>query len=81
MAEATSAIASLADAHARFTVWAGTAFGRPVPSTTSRARLGAFTEGITWPITTPSTRAGSISVRSTSSRTQALARSTAVRSR
>ncbi len=52
MAEATSAIASLAEAQARFTVWAGMSSGRPVPSTTSRARLGAFTDGITWPMTT-----------------------------
>ena len=52
MAVATSAIASLADAQARFTVWAGLALGRPVDSTTSRPRFGAFTEGMTWPITT-----------------------------
>ena len=81
IAEATSTIAWLADAQARFTVCAGTDAGRPTPSTTSRARLGAFTEGMTCPITTVSTQAGSSSVRSTSSRTQVRARSRAVRSR
>jgi hypothetical protein len=77
----TSAMAWLAEAHARLTVWAGTLAGSPLPRTTSRARLGALTDGMTWPITTVSTAPGSSSVRSTSSRTQALARSTAVRSR
>ena len=77
----TSAIASPADAQARLTVWAGMLTGRPVPRTTSRARLGAATDGMTWPMTTVSTAAGSASLRSTSSRTHARARSTAVRSR
>ena len=81
IADATSAIAWLAEAQARFTVWAGTSFGRPAPSTASRARFGAFTDGTTWPMTTAPTEPGSTSVRSSSSRTQALARSTAVRSR
>ena len=81
ISEATSAMASLAEAHARFTVWAGTAAGSPARRTTSRARFGAFTEGMTCPSTTVSTHAASTSARSTSSRTQAVARSTAVSSR
>ena len=78
---ATSAIAWLADAQARFTVWAGTSFGNPTPRPTSRARFGAWTEGTTCPITTAPIEAGSTSERSRSSRTQALPRSTALRSR
>ena len=81
IADATSAIAWLADAQARLTVWAGTDFGSGTRRLTSRARLGAFTEGTTCPITTISMAAGSISVRSISSRTAAVARSIAVRSR
>src|SRR5215510_15058078 len=81
MAEATSAIAWFAEAQARFTLKAGTAAGRPVPRTTSRPRFGALTDGITWPITTVPIDSGAISVRSTSSRTHAFARSSAVRSR
>ena len=41
-----------------FTVWAGTDGGSPAPRTTSRARLGALTEGTTCPITTSVHRAG-----------------------
>src|SRR6187431_516843 len=74
-------MASLADAHARFTVWAGIPGGMAVPSTTSRARLGARTDGLAWPMTTVSTQAGSASERSISSRTQMRARATAERSR
>ena len=81
MAEITSTIASFADAHARFTVCAGTDRGSGVRSTTSRPRFGAFTDGTTWPITTMPTTAGSISVRSSSSRTAAVPRSSAVMSR
>ena len=39
----------------------GDARRQAVPSTTSRARLGARTDGITWPMTTVSTQAGSAS--------------------
>ena len=74
-------MASLAEAHARFTVWAGMPGGMAVPRTTSRARLGARTDGMTCPMTTVSTQAGSASARSISSRTQMRARSTAERSR
>src|SRR5260221_5768758 len=74
-------MASLAEAHARFTVWAGMPGGMAVPRTTSRARLGARTEGMTFPMTTVSTQAGSASARSISSRTQMRARSTAEMSR
>ena len=81
ISDATSTIAWLAEAQALFTVWAGTDGGSPALRTTSRARLGALTEGMTCPITTMSTAPGSISVRSTSSRTHVRARSSAVRSR
>ena len=81
IAFATWAMASLAEAQARFTVRPGTPGGRPTRSAVSRPRLGAFTDGMTWPITTVPIQAGSASVRSRSSRTQAVARSRAVRSR
>src|SRR6266850_6085837 len=81
IALATSAMASLAEAQARLTVWAGMPGGIAVPRTTSRARLGARTDGMTCPMTTVSTQAGSASARSISSRTQMRARSTAERSR
>jgi hypothetical protein len=77
---ATSAIAWLAEAQARFTVWAGTSLGRPTPSPTSRARFGAWTEGTTWPMTTAPIAVGSTSDRSRSSRTQAFPRSIALSS-
>jgi hypothetical protein len=79
--EATSAIAWLADAQARLTVCAGTDFGSPARRDTSRPRFGALTEGTTWPMTSVPIEAGSTSVRSRSSRTQAFPRSRAVRSR
>jgi len=73
------AIASLAEAQARHGV--GRALlGEPVDSTTS-GRGSGLHRGMTWPITTYPMPLGSTSVRSTSSRTQALARSSAVRSR
>jgi hypothetical protein len=54
----TCVMASLAEAQAQFTVRPGTPGGRPTRSTVSRPRLGAFTEGMTWPITMVPIRPG-----------------------
>ena len=68
-------------AQARLTLNASMFLGRPVPSTTSRAMLGAETLGTTWPYTQRSMIFGSISLLWTSSRTTMRARSWAERSR
>src|SRR5258708_38660077 len=74
-------MASLAEAHARFTVWAGMPGGLALPRTPWGARLGARTDGMTCPMPPVSPQAGSASARSISSRTQRRPRSTAERSR
>ena len=79
MAEATSVKAWMEVAQALETVWASSPLGSAEARPTSRAMLGARSVGMAWPKTIWSISAGSMSVRSTSSRTTVAPRSSEVR--
>ncbi len=76
---AASVMAWFAEAHARLTVYASTPLGMIGNSDTSRAMLGATTDGTTVPYTTASTSLPSSSVRCSNSATHSFPSSIALR--